>query len=247
MTLVDKTPIQPPAHTTPSQEFWAGVRDEAPLLLGVVPFGMVFGVLGLEVGLHPVAIMAMSLIVFGGASQIVFAQMIATAATGLVIVGTIGIINLRHMLYSASLTSYVEHLPWRWRILISYLLTDEAFFISLQRMQTKPHSPNMYFHMIGTGSVLWASWQASTFAGIILGELIPPSLNLGFTLPLTFIAILIPQIKSSPPLMAALTGGAVAMTGQAWPWNIWVIAAAFAGMAAGYLTELMMERKGGAA
>lgn len=230
-------------YTTASQEFWSGVRDEIPLMLGVIPFGMVFGVLGASVGLDPIVIMGMSVIIFGGASQVVFAQMISAGASGMVIAGTVGIINLRHALYSATLTKYLDKLPMGWRVLIAYLLTDEAFFVSLLRMQTKPYSPNMHFHMIGTGMVLWVSWQASTFTGIILGELIPPSLNLGFAIPLTFMAITIPQLTSLPPVVAVVSSGVVAILGQGLPWNIWVIIAALVGMTMGYLSQLLLNKK----
>jgi 4-azaleucine resistance transporter AzlC len=223
--------------TSPSEEFWQGVRDELPLMLGVVPFGMVFGVLGVEVGLDPIVVMAMSAIIFGGASQVVFAQLVSAGASGLVIGSTVAVINLRHVLYSATLTQYLQTVPMRWRILIAYLLTDEAFFISLSRMQTRPPSPNMYFHMIGAGLLLWSCWQCATAAGVGLGALIPEELNLEFSLPLTFMAITVPLIKSKPSLVALISGGGVAIMGQSLPWNSWVIAAAIIGMSAGYLTE----------
>ncbi len=229
--------------TTPAQEFWQGVRDEMPLMLGVVPFGMVFGVLGVEVGLDPIVVMAMSIIIFGGASQVIFAQMVAAGAGGLVIAGTVGIVNLRHALYSATITQYLAGVPMRWRILIAYLLTDEGFFVTLNRMQTKPPSPNMHFHMIGTGGLLWVSWQLATAVGIGLGALIPPSLNLGFAIPLTFMAITVPLITSAPPLVALLTGGLVAIMGQDLPWNSWVITAALAGMLAGYIAERVLSKR----
>ena len=229
--------------TTASQEFWQGIRDEMPLMLGVIPFGMVFGVLGVEVGLDPIAVMAMSVIIFGGASQVIFAQMVSAGAGGLVIAGTVGIVNLRHALYSATITQYLETVPMRWRVLIAYLLTDEGFFVTLHRMQTKPPSPNMYFHMIGTGGLLWVSWQIATAVGVGLGALIPPSLNLGFAIPLTFMAITVPLIKSIPPLAALLTGGFVAIIGQDLPWNSWVIAAALSGMVVGYCVEIIMDRR----
>ena len=229
--------------TTRSQEFWQGVRDEMPLMLGVIPFGMVFGVLGVEVGLDPMVVMAMSFVIFGGASQVIFAQMVAAGAGGLVIAGTVGIVNLRHALYSATISQYLDGVPMRWRVIIAYLLTDEAFFISLNRMQNKPPSPNMHFHMLGTGLLLWVSWQISTAIGVGLGALIPPSLNLGFAIPLTFMAITVPLITSIPPLVALVTGGLVAVLGQGLPWNSWVIAAALTGMTAGYLAELWQDRR----
>ena len=231
------------ATKTARQEFWDGVRDEIPLMLGVFPFGMVFGVLGVEAGLEPLVVMAMSVIVFGGASQVVFVQMVGAGASGMVITGTVGIINLRHALYSATLTQYIQGLPMRWRFVLAYLLTDEAFFISLNRMQTNPPSPYMHFHMLGTGGLLWVMWQISTAIGIGLGELIPDALNLGFAIPLTFMAITLPQITSIPPLVALLVAGTVAILGQNLPWNIWVITAGLIGMIAGYCAEMLLAKQ----
>ena len=231
---------------TAKQEFWDGVKDETPLMLGVFPFGMVFGVLGVEAGLDPIVVMAMSVIVFGGASQVVFAQMASVGAGGLVIAGTVGIINLRHALYSASMTKYIQDMPMRWRVLLAYLLTDEAFFVTLNRMQTKPPSPYMHYHMLGTGGLLWVMWQLSTAIGVGLGELIPSSLNLGFAIPLTFMAITLPQITSTPPLVALLVAGTVAILGQDLPWNIWVITAGLVGMGAGFFAEKLLSRNAAA-
>ena len=232
-----------------SDEFLTGVMEEAPLLIGIFPFGMVFGVLGVEAGMDPLAVFFMSSIVFGGASQVIFAQMAAAGASGIVIAGTVGIVNLRHALYSASLTQYFNDLPMRWRILLSYLLTDEAFFVSLHRMQTQPPSPFMHYHMLGTGGLLWIMWQITTAIGIGLGELIPPSLNLGFAIPLTFMAITLPLIRSAPALIALIVAGTVTILGHDWPWNIWIIVAGIIGMVAGYLAEQIMpkrETEGGA-
>ena len=119
------------------QELLDGIREELPLMLGVIPFGVLFGVLGVEVGLEPIAVFFMSSIVFGGASQIVFTQLVAAGASGGVIASIVGIVNLRHMLYSATMAQYLSHLPRRWKIILSYLLTDEAFFISHHRITTR--------------------------------------------------------------------------------------------------------------
>ena len=247
--MASSAPTKTAPTKTAKEEFWDGVRDETPLMLGVFPFGMVFGVLGIEAGLEPLVVMAMSVIVFGGASQVVFAQMASAGASGLVITGTVGIINLRHALYSATLTQYIEGLPMRWRVLLAYLLTDEAFFVSLHRMQTQPPSSFMHYHMLGTGGLLWIMWQITTAIGVGLGELIPPSLNLGFAIPLTFMAITLPLIRSTPALIALIVAGTVTILGQDWPWNIWIIVAGIIGMVAGFLAEQIMpkrESEGGA-
>ena len=236
------TATEPQSGKTARDEFWDGIKAEMPLMIGVFPFGMVFGVLGIEAGLDPIVVMAMSVIIFGGASQVVFAQLASAGASGLVIASTVGIINMRHALYSATMTQYIDRLPMRWRVLLAYLLTDEAFFVTLNRMQTQPPSPYMHYHMLGTGGILWLMWQISTAIGIGLGELIPASLNLGFAIPLTFMAITLPQIKSIPPLVALLVAGIVAILGQSLPWNIWVIAAGLIGMIGGYCAEVMLAK-----
>ena len=230
-------------HLTPGHEFISGVRDEAPLMLGVVPFGMVFGVLGVEAGLDPIAVFFMSSIIFGGASQVVFAQMASAGASLFVIAGTVGVVNLRHMLYSATVVEYLSHRPMRWKILLSYLLTDEAFVISNERMRSRPKGPHMHYHLLGTGLTLWVSWQIATLVGILIGAAIPPSLGLSFAIPLTFLAITAPQIKHLPNLVAFTTAGTVAMLGQNLPWNIWVIIAALSGIIAGAVTAQITSGK----
>ena len=224
-------------------EFLTGAREETPLMLGVVPFGMIFGVLGVEAGLDPVAVFFMSSIVFGGASQVVFAQLAAAGAGGVVIASTVGVVNLRHMLYSAGMVKYLSGLGRGWKMLLAYLLTDEAFFVSLNRMETRPHGPNMHYHLLGSGLVLWVCWQAATLAGIMLGETIPPGWNLGFALPLTFLALIVPLIRSWASAAATATAGIAALLLQGLPWNLWVITAAGAGMAAGFGVDRLRRRR----
>ena len=91
---------------TGRQEFLAGVRAELPLLLGVVPFGLIFGVLGLSVGLPGWAVVLSSSLIFGGSSQVVFAQLWGAATPPPVMVTTVGVVNLRHLLYSAAVADY---------------------------------------------------------------------------------------------------------------------------------------------
>ena len=237
-------PMNDTAAMTPMQEFCDGIREETPLMFGVVPFGMVFGVLGVEAGLDPVVVFFMSSIIFGGASQVIFAQMASAGAGLFVIAGTVGVVNLRHALYSATMVEYLGRLPLGWKVLLSYLLTDEAFAISNNRMRNRPHSPHMHYHLLGTGLTLWVSWQIATVTGMIIGAAIPPELGLGFAIPLTFLSITAPLLRRRPHLAAFATAGGVAMLSQNLPWNIWVIVAAIAGIIAGAVTEKMVSAEG---
>jgi predicted branched-subunit amino acid permease len=225
-------------------EFWAGVMAELPLMLGVVPFGLVFGVLGIASGLAPIETILMSSILFGGASQVVFAQLWGGGAPGLVVGGSVCIINIRHVLYSASMATHLCHLPIWWRILLAYLLTDEAYAVSIQRFNNGQSSPNQHFHLLGSGSLLWVGWQISTAVGVVVGETIPDNWSLSFAIPLTFIAIVAPILKTRADLCAAITAGSLAMIAQPLPWNLWLILAAIGGIIAGWSVNVYGQKTG---
>ena len=177
-------------------EFFRGVRAELPILVGVVPFGMIFGVLALEAGLTATQAQAMSAIVFGGSSQIVFAQLVHLSAPGWVIVLTVAVVNLRHALYSASLAPYLQRLRPAWKWLLSYLLTDEAYAVTVINYQTSPDpavlaeceqrtavEPDLrHWFFLGAGLALWSSWQLSTAARDCPGRGRSADLVLDFTL-----------------------------------------------------------------
>ena len=225
-------------------EFWAGVREEVPLIFGVAPFGLVFGVLGIESGLTLWQTILMSSILFGGASQIVFAQLWAAGVPALIVGGSVCVINLRHVLYSASIAAYLRHLPLRWRILLGYLLTDEAYAISIRRLQHEPPGSNQHFHLLGSGMLLWVSWQFATIFGVLVGGTIPDSWSLSFAIPLTFIAVVAPILKTRADLAAVMTAGTIAIIGQPLPWNSWLIIAAICGILAGWLVSRLNHQAG---
>ncbi len=225
------------AHPTPTQEFLLGIRDQLPLQLGVVPFGMVFGVLGIASGLSDWQTILMSSILFGGASQVVFAQLWMAGAAPWIVGTSVTVLNLRHVLYSVTIAKYLRPLSLGWRIILGYLLTDEAFAVSIKRFENTPPPENAHFHLLGSGLTLWSFWQISTIAGVWLGATLPAHLNLDFAIPMTFIAIVAPMLRQSPHLLAALSSGLVAVFGQGLPWNIWIIAAALTGILVGAFAE----------
>jgi predicted branched-subunit amino acid permease len=218
-------------------EFWTGVRDELPLQLGVVPFGLVFGVLGIASGLTPLQTILMSSILFGGASQVVFAQLWATGAPPVFVGASVSVINLRHVLYSASVAPYLRQLPLGWRIALAYLLTDEAYAVSIKRFLERPANPFKHFHLLGAGMTLWFLWQISTMIGVFASATIPEELSLGFAIPLTFIAIVAPAIRTRPDLLACVTSGGIAIAGHSLPWNSGLLIAAVGGVLAGWLAH----------
>ena len=222
---------------SPSREFFSGVRSELPLLLGVVPFGLVYGVLALQAGLPLPVAQGMSAIVFAGASQLVIAQLVAGGTPLFVIVLTAFVINLRHALYSASIAPYLKPLKPAWKWLLAYLLTDEAYGVAIAHYNTPTNSRHKHWFLLGAGLILWTGWQISTAVGIFLGAQIPAGWSLDFIGRLVFIALLVPMLNDRPGWLAALTGGIVSVLAYGLPYKLGMLLAALLGIAVGLWNE----------
>ncbi len=226
---------------SPRSEFVAGFKAELPILLGVIPFGMIYGVLALGAGLSAGAAQAMSSIVFAGSAQFIGAQLFRLGTPGVIVVLTTFVVNLRHMLYSASVAPHLRHLEPKWKWLLAYLLTDEAYAVVITHYNRTPDLPasasNGHWYFLGAGLALWSAWQASTAAGIALGAQIPASWALDFTLALTFIALVVPTLKDRSSAAAALSAGTVAVLAAGWPYKLGLMVAAMSGIVVGLLVE----------
>ena len=237
---------------TPTQEFFHGFRAEMPILVAGLPFGMIYGALAISAGMPFVQAQAMSAILFAGSAQFITAQLYQSYTPGLVIIMTIAVVNLRHALYSASVAPFIKRLNWRWKWLLAYLLTDEAYAVVITDYLASPQpeaqsgetsalrtQPREYHHwfFLGAGFALWITWQLSTTAGILLGAIIPDSWALDFTLALTFIALVAPNIKDRPSLAAALSAGLVGVAAFALPYKLGLVLAALVGIVVGMLLE----------
>lgn len=230
--------------TTPRSELIAGIRAEIPITLGVLPFGLIYGVLAVSAGLPPSLAIASSSIVFAGSAQFIGAQLIGASAPGLVIWLTTFIVNLRHLLYSTSLAPGTRHLsrPWKW--FLAYLLTDEAYVVTaLHYQDDKIPLRHKHWFWVGAGLTLWVTWQLSTTAGVFFGTQLPSSWSLDFTLALTFIGMVVPLCRQRPNLAAALTAGLVAVFTFGWPYRLGLMTAAIAGIAAGIIVENYQRKK----
>lgn len=222
---------------TPSREFWLGVREELPILLGVIPFGMIYGILALSAGLSPFDAQTMSSVVFAGSSQFMTAKLVSAATPGLVILLTGFVVNLRHALYSASIAPYTRHLPLRWKALLAYLLTDEAYAVSIVHYQREGEITHKHWHLFGAGLALWTSWQISTGVGIFLGAQIPAAWGLDFALPLTFIALVVPSLKDRAGILTVAVASLAALLFFGLPFKLGLIASAFLAIVAGLWSE----------
>lgn len=219
-----------------SQALLLGLRSITPLLVGVAPFGVIYGVVALQSGIPPVAAMAMSTIVFAGSAQFLLAQLVGAGAPLPLAAAAVGLVNLRHALYSASVAPILAGLPRYWKLLLAYLLTDEAYAAAIPHLQARAEEAipsHAHWILLGSGVGLWTGWQLATLAGILIGAQLPANLELDFALPLTFIAIVVPMITSRALLIAALTAGAVAVILAAWPYKVGLFLGALAGLCVG--------------
>ncbi len=231
-------------QTTPRSEFWAGVRAEIPIVFGVLPFGLIFGSLGVLGGMPPLIVFAMSSIVFAGSAQFIGAAMINAAAPILSIWTTTFFVNARHMLYSATMGPKSQHLSLGWRLILSYLLTDEAFVVTaLHYDNDNPEDlTHKHWFWLGAGLTLWTQWQLSTAVGVFFGSQLPPSWGLDFTLALTFIGMVFVSLKGKPMWAATLSAGAVAIAANGLPYRLGLMLAALTGIVVGLALELQEER-----
>jgi predicted branched-subunit amino acid permease len=225
-----------PQVSTPRIEFFAGCRAFGPMLMSIVPFGMVCGAAAISAGLTPWQAFAMSCIAFAGSAQIAATQLFADGAPLLVIIATAAVVNLRFMMYSASLGPHFRPLKVRWKALFAYLITDQAYALCIVRYIEENDGKHLHWFYFGLAGSIWACWQVATIMGILLGSLVPSSWSLDFIVPLTFIAMVIPLLSDRAMLIAAMVGGAASIA-LILPLKLNLIAAALIGIAAGLVTE----------
>ena len=219
-----------------------GGRALAPLLLAVVPFGLVLGVTAASTAVGGALGIATSPIIFAGAAQLVTVQLFDAGTSTVVVIITPLVVNVRHLMYSAAMAPHFRDVPRRSRWVLPYLLTDQAFAVSTLRYDTVDDPTYKRWYFTGAGLTLWASWQIATIAGVVLGAQIPESLGLGFAIPLVFLVLLIPVVQTRPGMAAAVIGGLVAVAASDAPYGLGLVIGALAGIVAGVTVEQVGRR-----
>ncbi|RQQ04038.1 branched-chain amino acid ABC transporter permease [Burkholderia stagnalis] len=228
----------------PLNEWLDGARDTIPMMVGAAPFGVIFGTLvsgGPLAGWHGAL---MSLAVFAGSAQFIALGLIAGSASFAVVLATTLIVNLRHLLYSATLAPYVAHLPLRWRATLGALMTDEVFAVAYAHYRHFPPGAIGPYYFFGSGLAMYLNWQLWTLAGLGFGSAFPglQSLGLDFAMAATFIAIVVPQLGTLRYFAAAATAGVLAYCWQGWPYKLGLLGAVAAGVVVGVAFTLLHER-----
>ncbi len=223
----------------PGRELVAGIKAVLPLLIGAAPFGLIYGVVATGAGVPAAAAQAMSVLVFAGAAQFIAVGLLDVGAPGATVLLTAFVVNLRHVLYSASLAPHFRPLHPLWKWGLAFLITDEAYALAISRYRREdgppdaPRRSQAHWYVLGASLTLYIVWQTSTAAGVVLGARVPPAWGLDFTLPLTFIGLLVPVLTDRGAVGAALAAGVIAIAAAGFPLRLGLVVAALAGVVAG--------------
>ena len=219
----------------------AGAVDIAPILIGVVPFAMIAGVAGVENGFTTFETIAYSVIAFAGAAQIASLELFGNGAPLAVVIGTGIVINLRFVMYSAALATYLPDESRARRSLSAYLITDHAYAVAVSRFPDLPSIRDRRAYYLGAACAFWLTWQVCNALGTFLGTGLPPQVPLDFAVPLSFLALLLPTLVDRPSAAAAAVGGIIATAWATAPANLGMLGGAVAGILAG----VVVARRGG--
>jgi predicted branched-subunit amino acid permease len=228
MSVTDLEVIAPPARSPITD----GIRDAAPVLFAYIPFGLALGAALGAAGISRGVAWSSSPLMFAGAAQLVAVQLLSAGAASVVVVLSAVVVNARHLLYSASLSSSVAGWRPRSRWFAPYLLADPVYVLAERRF-LRDNSADARRYYFAMGLTMWAGWQALTGAGLVLGGVVPASLHLERAAPLTFLILLLPMLTTRSARAAAAVAGMVALVGSGLPYGLGMLAGALAGVAAG--------------
>lgn len=233
------------AHTTPKSYLWAGARDSAPFVFIATPFGLLFGVFATEAGLNIVETMVFTVSVFAGAAQFTALQLMLDNTPTLIILVSALAVNLRVAMYSASLTPHLGAAPFWQRIFIAYMTVDQSYACSVTRFEAEPDLTltQRVRYFFGTNALIAPLWVGSTLVGALVGARIPESWAIDFALPIAFLAMIAPMLRTPAHIAAAAVGCVVSLLAAAVPYNLGLILAGLAGMMTGAQVELVLARR----
>ncbi|MFQ3619498.1 MAG: AzlC family ABC transporter permease [Spirochaetales bacterium] len=214
-----------------------------PLVLGAAPFGLIYGTLAVHNGLSIGQTMALSLIVFAGSAQFIALSLFALKSPWHVILLTTFIVNLRHLLYSATLAPSLRLYPKPIKLLVAFLLTDEAFAVSVGRFNANDTSDSALWFYFGAGILMYINWQLCSLVGALFGNSLPnaSSWGLDFAMPVAFIGMLVPYLRSLPLATSATLAGGIALLTHPLPHKLGLVLSSMGGILLGFAVETYLR------
>ncbi len=222
--------------------YWRGLRDGAPFLVVIIPFAMLFGVLATEAGLPLHETLGFSVVVIAGAAQFTALQLLNENAPTLVVIASALAVNLRMAMYSASITPHLGRLPLWKRGVVAYFLVDQTYAQAILDYEKIPNqtSSEKFAYFMGVMSPICPPWYVFTLVGALVGETIPENLGLDFALPIAFLAMVGPMMRTPAHRIAALVAVILALAFAWLPFNTGLLVAGLGGMIAGAQAELRL-------
>lgn len=230
---------------TDKSAFWMGVRGAAPFILVVVPFAMLFGVVATEAGLSVLETFVFSTTVVAGAAQFTALQLMQEQAPTLIVLVSALAVNLRLAMYSAALTPHLGAAPFWTRAFVAYLTVDQSYACSVAAYERNPdwdlRTKLIFF--FGTCAPVLPLWILASLAGALIGQAIPPAFALDFAVPITFLAIIAPMLRTLAHVAAAFVAVILALAFAWLPFNLALLVGGLGGMMTGAQVEVMLERR----
>jgi 4-azaleucine resistance transporter AzlC len=187
--------------------------DAMGIAVSAIGFGFVYGLSAREAGFSPIEVLAMSVLVFGGASQFAAVGYVASGLAWPGIVLLTALLNARHLLYSAALAPWLARVPVRRRAVMAHLLTDEAFALSIGHFRRLGFTDE-WGYWIGAIVSTFIPWTLATLAGVVLGAQIPDPARLGIDIifPAAMIGLSVGLLTGRREIVAAIVGAGVGVT-----------------------------------
>lgn len=231
---------------SPAQAFRHGMVQSLPFLVVIVPFAVLFGVAAAEAGLDLAQVMGFSVLVLAGASQFTAVQLLSDNVPTLIVILSGLAVNLRMAMYSASLLPWLGDASGRQKAWLAYVLIDQTYALSIQHYERHPglSMAQRMAYFGGAAVVLCLPWMAATWAGATVGQSIPDDIALDFAIPITFLAMIAPMLRTPAHLAACFVAIVAALVLAGLPAGLGLLIAAPLGMATGALVERRAERKG---
>jgi len=231
--------------TRQRQVFWQGFRDCAPFIVIVIPFSTLFGVVARDAGLDIFQVVAMSAMVIAGASQFTALSLLADQAPVFVVLLASLAVNLRMAMYSAALVPHLGAAPMRLRVLMAYVMVDQTYAVAANKFDVEPEMPlaEKIAYYFGSITVVCIPWYLFTFLGALLGQAIPSYLSADFAVPVCFIALVAPMLRSAAHIVGAFVSVVATLLFQSVPWNFGVILAATTAILAAAQVEFWQRRR----
>lgn len=225
-------------RTSSATHAWAGVRDMTPMVIGVIPFGLAIGATVAATTIDPWAALASAPAILAGAAQLTTIRMLEEGSNPFVIVASALLVNLRILLYSASLAPWFRGVRLRTRLLLAGSVIDQTHLVCVRRFERGDlDRRGRVAYYAGASTWLLAAWIGSQTVAVVIGAELPAAARLDMAAPFALLGLLAKSLDTRPAAVAAVTGALTVSVGAGLPFQSATLVATLAGLAIAVLLE----------